>query len=274
MIPSVHSGAIDVAEKTVTHTTALPSCETFMTFQSDIPFPEPESEGGAPAGPPPFEHWPSELPSRPYADTSSISNQRPSTSGSVASSGWEPRGDIRAEPSQERAVAPTPTHGVYVSITLLVDTSKHASFLLALSPITAGDQHAPPVERYDSAFFNPFSEHNVATQPRSSCVVGVDSLHLETSQTRLYSPASSLVLISRPMVEEGHDAVSPSPSVRETDSLAFRPGNAARKCLYHCSWSGCTKSYGTLDYLNAHIIMQRHGSKRTQTGEIHTILRD
>ena len=46
----------------------------------------------------------------------------PSTAGSVASSGWEPRGDFRAEPSQERAVTPTPTHGVYTSIWLLVDT--------------------------------------------------------------------------------------------------------------------------------------------------------
>ena len=46
----------------------------------------------------------------------------PSTAGSVASSGWEPRGDFRAEPSQERAVTPTPTHGVYASIWLLVDT--------------------------------------------------------------------------------------------------------------------------------------------------------
>ena len=37
-----------------------------MTFPLDTPSPEPESEGGAPAGPPPFEHEPSELPPRPY----------------------------------------------------------------------------------------------------------------------------------------------------------------------------------------------------------------
>ena len=47
---------------------------------------------------------------------------RLSTAGSVAGSGWESRGDFRAEPSQERAVTPTPTHGVYASVWLLVDT--------------------------------------------------------------------------------------------------------------------------------------------------------
>ena len=151
--------------------------------------------------------------------------------------------------------------------------SKLASFPVDLSPTTAGDPHASPVERYNSALFNPFSEHNVATQSRSPGVVGVDPLNSETSQTRLQSPASSLVLISHPVaLEEEHDAVPPGPSVLETDSLIFLPGNAARKCLYHCSWSSCTKSYGTLNHLNAHITMQRHGSKRTPAGEIHTIL--
>lgn len=37
-----------------------------MTFPLDIPSPEPETEGGAPAGPPAFEHGPSEFPPRPY----------------------------------------------------------------------------------------------------------------------------------------------------------------------------------------------------------------
>ncbi|KAI8889274.1 hypothetical protein K501DRAFT_159978, partial [Backusella circina FSU 941] len=32
--------------------------------------------------------------------------------------------------------------------------------------------------------------------------------------------------------------------------------------LYHCNWPGCTKSYGTLNHLNAHVSMQQHGPKR------------
>ncbi|KAI9266986.1 hypothetical protein BY458DRAFT_512422 [Sporodiniella umbellata] len=32
--------------------------------------------------------------------------------------------------------------------------------------------------------------------------------------------------------------------------------------LYHCNFEGCTKSYGTLNHLNAHVSMQQHGPKR------------
>ncbi|ORZ14212.1 hypothetical protein BCR42DRAFT_329986 [Absidia repens] len=32
--------------------------------------------------------------------------------------------------------------------------------------------------------------------------------------------------------------------------------------LYHCTFSGCKKSYGTLNHLNSHVLMQNHGPKR------------
>ncbi|KAI8142388.1 hypothetical protein BJV82DRAFT_516651 [Fennellomyces sp. T-0311] len=32
--------------------------------------------------------------------------------------------------------------------------------------------------------------------------------------------------------------------------------------LYHCNYPGCTKAYGTLNHLNAHVSMQSHGPKR------------
>ncbi|KZT65350.1 hypothetical protein DAEQUDRAFT_636612, partial [Daedalea quercina L-15889] len=51
------------------------------------------------------------------------------------------------------------------------------------------------------------------------------------------------------------------------------PGNTVRKRprrkydelerLYQCSWPNCTKAYGTLNHLNAHVTMQMHGPKRT-----------
>jgi hypothetical protein len=150
-----------------------------------------------------------------------------------------------------------------------------------LPPITAGDQGSSPLERYPP-FSNPFSEHNIADpRPRSSGVVGADSLHPET---RLHSPASSLVPIARPVLsEEELDSLPPDP-VSKQYSFVSLPGNAVRKRprrrydeierLYHCSWTGCTKSYGTLNHLNAHIVMQRHGSKRTPAGEIHNVVRD
>jgi hypothetical protein len=33
--------------------------------------------------------------------------------------------------------------------------------------------------------------------------------------------------------------------------------------LYPCAWAGCQKSYGTLNHLNAHVAMQKHGAKRS-----------
>ncbi|KAI0064010.1 hypothetical protein BV25DRAFT_1801188, partial [Artomyces pyxidatus] len=59
----------------------------------------------------------------------------------------------------------------------------------------------------------------------------------------------------------------------KTYSFVALPGNAVKKRprrrydeierLYHCAYPNCTKAYGTLNHLNAHIVMQRHGPKRT-----------
>jgi len=37
--------------------------------------------------------------------------------------------------------------------------------------------------------------------------------------------------------------------------------------LYHCPWPDCTKAYDTLDHLNAHVMMQKHGLRRLSSGE-------
>ena len=189
-------------------------------------------------------------PHHPFPSSASFSaHRRASTASSDSSSDWD-----RGEESLRGAV---PTQG------------------LPPSPITARDQDTSPVGQYRSAFSNPFNEHFVATRSRSSGVVGIDSLHLETAQFPLGRSFSSSVPVTRPVVseEEEHDTVPPDPSVSKTYAFVSLPGNAVRKRprrrydeierLYHCSWSGCTKSYGTLNHLNAHIVMQRHGSKRS-----------
>ncbi|KDR80662.1 hypothetical protein GALMADRAFT_207666 [Galerina marginata CBS 339.88] len=60
---------------------------------------------------------------------------------------------------------------------------------------------------------------------------------------------------------------------RKTYSFVALPGNAVKKRprrrydeierLYLCSWPDCNKSYGTLNHLNAHVTMQKHGPKRS-----------
>ncbi|KAF8659890.1 hypothetical protein AX16_001774 [Volvariella volvacea WC 439] len=59
----------------------------------------------------------------------------------------------------------------------------------------------------------------------------------------------------------------------KTYSFVALPGNAVKKRprrrydeierLYQCSWPECTKAYGTLNHLNAHVTMQKHGQKRS-----------
>jgi hypothetical protein len=60
----------------------------------------------------------------PSPGSASVSaDRRPSTAGSVASSGWESRGDIHAEPLQGM-VAATSTQGAHKSLAILTDPSK------------------------------------------------------------------------------------------------------------------------------------------------------
>ncbi|KAJ6555747.1 hypothetical protein B0H10DRAFT_2241248 [Mycena sp. CBHHK59/15] len=66
---------------------------------------------------------------------------------------------------------------------------------------------------------------------------------------------------------------SPDSGNKRTYSFVALPGNAVRKRprrrydeierLYHCSWPECNKAYGTLNHLNAHVQMQKHGAKRS-----------
>ncbi|KAI8456829.1 hypothetical protein BY996DRAFT_6412082 [Phakopsora pachyrhizi] len=60
-------------------------------------------------------------------------------------------------------------------------------------------------------------------------------------------------------------------STRKLYQLNSHPGAPRKRArrrydeierLYSCSYPGCTKAYGTLNHLNAHIIMQKHGPKR------------
>jgi len=62
----------------------------------------------------------------------------------------------------------------------------------------------------------------------------------------------------------------------KTYSFVSLPGNAVKKRprrrydeierLYQCSWPDCNKAYGTLNHLNAHVTMQKHGQKRSPNG--------
>ena len=151
-------------------------------------------------------------------------------------------------------------------------------FLSSLSDLPSIASGTPEL-RYPPAFSNPFNDSGPDGRPRSSGFVAADPL-LPPESTTQHSPGfSSLVPVSRSAAsEEERDAAPLDPSLSKTYSFVSLPGNAVRKRprrrydeierLYHCSWNDCTKSYGTLNHLNAHIVMQRHGNKRTPSGEI------
>jgi hypothetical protein len=71
---------------------------------------------------------------------------------------------------------------------------------------------------------------------------------------------------------------APSQLQAKTYSFVSLPGNTVKKRprrrydeierLYSCSFVGCTKAYGTLNHLNAHVSMQRHGPKRSPSGKL------
>ncbi|KAF9006073.1 hypothetical protein BDQ17DRAFT_1352678 [Cyathus striatus] len=81
-----------------------------------------------------------------------------------------------------------------------------------------------------------------------------------------FNPASS----QSSMSVQRTSSIDQSPS--KTYSFVALPGNAVKKRprrrydeierLYQCSWPDCSKAYGTLNHLNAHVTMQKHGPKR------------
>ncbi|KAI0312227.1 hypothetical protein OF83DRAFT_1067542, partial [Amylostereum chailletii] len=100
----------------------------------------------------------------------------------------------------------------------------------------------------------------------------VSPLHSPFSSAEEDSPAFAFHPPAFPPPLHPDDSPDPDDAAK-TYNFVSLPGNTVKKRprrrydeierLYHCAWPGCTKSYGTLNHLNAHIVMQRHGQKRS-----------
>ncbi|KAL1756611.1 hypothetical protein FB107DRAFT_248159 [Schizophyllum commune] len=100
---------------------------------------------------------------------------------------------------------------------------------------------------------------------------GTGAMPYPHSATDTYgpSPPGSAQSATSPSMAR-HDDGSDS---RKQYSFVALPGNTIKKRprrrydeierLYQCSWKDCTKAYGTLNHLNAHVTMQKHGPKRS-----------
>lgn len=144
--------------------------------------------------------------------------------------------------------------------------------------------HRLPLHPYDSAELEePLSPLNPTfSGGETSPLMGMstpmlDSLHDD------YGPSppgtgTSTSSNAPPTHQLAHTSGGPSsPSNSKQYSFVSLPGNAVKKRprrrydeierLYQCSWPNCAKAYGTLNHLNAHITMQKHGPKRSPNGK-------
>lgn len=97
-----------------------------------------------------------------------------------------------------------------------------------------------------------------AAEPRPSTSEGVVRKPLQRSNTNTTNTRSnnkySHTLNLRAV--DGRNTNNPPKTKRQ------RRRHDEIERFYHCGYNGCTKSYGTLNHLNAHVIFQKHGPKR------------
>jgi hypothetical protein len=123
-------------------------------------------------------------------------------------------------------------------------------------------------QAHDDAFSDP---SNNSPRPSTGSAGAADS------NVQVHSPHSSVSPdISTQTLSKDQGPSSPS-NPNKTYAFVSLPGTTIRKRprrrydeierLYHCSWPDCTKAYGTLNHLNAHVVMQKHGPRRLPSGE-------
>lgn len=122
-----------------------------------------------------------------------------------------------------------------------------------------------PSQKLSSSFHHPSypSSAHHHSLPRLS-IDSITSTHLSSSSP-VTSSATSLETVHQllPHHIPRHDS-----QPYHFNLLPGAPRKRARRRfdeverLYDCNYPGCTKGYGTLNHLNAHIAMQKHGPKR------------
>lgn len=141
------------------------------------------------------------------------------------------------------------------SLYYLRSPSTHAEHILfPLNPTFSGGESPPPMVRSEIVFGPLDSDYSPASPGAGTST----SFNVPTTQGYATGERSSA-------------------SNRKQYSFVSLPGNVTKKRprrrydeirLYQCSWQNCMKAYGTLNHLNAHIGMQKHGPKRSPDGEL------
>ncbi|KAI8379812.1 hypothetical protein EDC96DRAFT_491800 [Choanephora cucurbitarum] len=118
---------------------------------------------------------------------------------------------------------------------------------------------------------------SIPLDPMYSNTIESDPTTVMMSQAGLNPTSQPGYLYNPPMVPQEQPRTrqmssSSASSAEKIYSFVAIPGTNQKKRprrrydeierLYHCNWPGCTKAYGTLNHLNAHVSMQKHGPKR------------
>ncbi|ODV87407.1 hypothetical protein CANARDRAFT_5943 [[Candida] arabinofermentans NRRL YB-2248] len=104
--------------------------------------------------------------------------------------------------------------------------------------------------------------HSISTYSASSS--GYQQMKVSQPQPFTYpAPAQRYPTASSVSPASDYSIVSP-PSTTNQNEANKRKRRKAHEVerLYKCNFESCSKSYGTLNHLNSHIILQNHGQKR------------
>lgn len=157
---------------------------------------------------------------------------------------------------------------------LLLNTSGLSQTGITDGPSPLSTNHAPLMPGAGAAGLFPSANFG---QPSSSLLSNAVQLNNQLIQQHQRAAMVASGLAARAAsfdTSASQDSLeSPtSPDQSKVYSFVSLPGVNAKKRprrrydeierLYNCNWPGCEKSYGTLNHLNAHVSMQKHGSKR------------
>ncbi|KAG9103247.1 actin-like protein arp8 [Ceratobasidium sp. 370] len=126
------------------------------------------------------------------------------------------------------------------------------------------DDAVPPLAQSQLAYPHPLDHHSPMQSLGSS---SSNSTGIPASPDLALQPSGMVAPLS-----EGPTAPSAQNPGQRTYAFVSLAGSTIRKRprrrydeierLYSCSFEDCTKAYGTLNHLNAHVTMQKHGPKR------------
>ena len=210
------------------------------------------------------------------ATSASLSSSVSSTSSSSLSS--SPTTSLSDGVPVSAAVAPGSVYYDYAPTVTSATTSNAAgadaaqvmaaaAVGMTAAPTTTTHPHQQTTDMLTTAAM---MDSMAATQPLFPTTATPAQLTTTDPSTTTMIPASALGYIDPTTQRVRHPSESSASSADKIYSFVAIPGTNQKKRprrrydeierLYHCNWPGCTKSYGTLNHLNAHVSMQKHVS--------------